>query len=107
MVLAKLYPCGPSVGVDFMLRRAVQSKAMARSSNLAIKISPKVVERRGGIVVLPLKENQRLLASVVPTYYLKGSAATKLDRLVDKGLQEYRKGKTRAIRSLTDLDSES
>lgn len=82
-------------------------KAMARRSNLAIKISPKAVERRGGIVILPLKDYQRLLASVVPTYYLPGKAAAKLDRLVEKGLQEYRKGKTRVIRSVADLDSES
>jgi hypothetical protein len=90
-----------------MFRFAVQFKAMARSSNLALKISPKAVERRGGLVVLPLKEYQRLLASVVPTYYLKGKSATKLDRLVEKGLQEYQQGKTRAIRSLADLDSKS
>ena len=78
---------------------------MAQRSNPAIKISPKIVERQGGIVVLPLKEYQRLIASVVPTYYLKGKAATKLDRLVGKGLQEYRKGKTRVIQSLADLDT--
>lgn len=80
---------------------------MARSAKQTIKISPKSVERRGGIVVLPLKEYQRLMASVVPTYYLKGKAATKLDRLVETGLQEYRKGKTRLIRSLADLDTQS
>ena len=80
---------------------------MARRSNPSIKISPKIVERRGGIVVLPLKEYQRLVASVVPTYYLKGKAATKLDRLVENGLQECRKGKTRIIQSLADLDTES
>ena len=74
---------------------------------MAIILSRTTVAKQKGIVILPVKEYQRLLASVVPTYYLKGSAATKLDRLVDKGLQEYRKGKTRAIRSLTDLDSES
>ncbi len=79
---------------------------MAQRFKHAIAISPKLVERRGGIVVLPLKEYQKLLASVVPTYYLKGKAATKLDRLVEKGMQEYRKGKTRAIRSLADLDTE-
>ena len=80
---------------------------MARSSKEAIEISPKLVERRGGIVVLSLREYQRLLARVVPTFYLKGNAATKLDRLVESGLQEYRKGKTRAIRSLADLDARS
>ena len=80
---------------------------MAQKPKRAIMISQKLVEHRGGIVVLPLKEYQRLLASVIPTFYLKGKAAAKLDRLVEKGLQEYQKGKTRAIRSLADLDSES
>ena len=80
---------------------------MARSSKEAIEISPKLVERRGGIVVLSLREYQRLLARVVPTYYLKGNAATRLDRLVASGLREHRKGKTRAIRSLADLDARS
>ena len=76
---------------------------MAQKSQRAITISPKLVERRGGIVVLSLKEYQRLLASVVPTYYLKGEVAKRLDRLVEKGLREYRKGKTQPIRSLADL----
>ncbi len=80
---------------------------MARSSKEAIEISPKLVERRGGIVVLSLREYQRLLARGVPTYYLKGNAATRLDRLVESGLREHRKGKTRAIRSLADLDARS
>jgi hypothetical protein len=54
---------------------------------------------------LPLKEYQKLLASAVPTYYLKGKAAIKLDRLIEKGLQEDRERKTRTIRSLADLNT--
>ena len=80
---------------------------MAQKSKRTIVISPRSVERRGGLVVLSVQQYQRLLASVVPTYYLKGKAATKLDRLVEKGLEEYRKGKTRAIRSLADLATQS
>ena len=80
---------------------------MARNSKAAIEISPKLVEQSGGVVVLSVREYQRLLASVVPTYHLKGNAATKLDRLVESGLQEHRKGKTRAIRSLADMDTRS
>jgi hypothetical protein len=80
---------------------------MARSSKKTIEISPQLVERRGGVVVLSLREYERLLAMVVPTFYLKGKAATRLDQLVEGGLQEYRKGKTRAIRSLADLDARS
>jgi len=78
---------------------------MARSSKEAITISPALVNRRGGIVVLSLKEYQRLLASTVPIYHLKGKARDKLDRLVEEGLEEHRKGKTRVIRSLADLDT--
>ncbi len=80
---------------------------MARGIKKGIEISAELVERRGGIVVLSVREYEKLLARVVPTFYLKGNAATKLDRLVESGLQEYRKGKTRAIRSLTDVDARS
>ena len=78
---------------------------MARSSKEAIAITPARVNQQGGIVVLSLKEYQKLLASTVPTYYLKGKAGAKLDRLVEKGLEEHREGKTRVIRSLADLDT--
>jgi hypothetical protein len=77
---------------------------MARTSKAAIEISPQQVKQRGGVVVLSLREYQRLLARAVPTYYLKGKAATKLDRLIETGLDEQKKGKTRVVRSLADLD---
>ncbi len=80
---------------------------MARGIKKGIEISAELVERRGDIVVLSVREYEKLLARVVPTFYLKGNAATKLDRLVESGLQEYRKGKTRAIRSLADVDARS
>ena len=62
------------------------------------------VERSKGVVVLPLREYHRLLVRAVPTYYLTGKAAERVDRLVEEGLREYRAGKTRKIRSLKDLD---
>ncbi len=80
---------------------------MERSDGQAIKISPKVIQRGGGVVVLPIKEYQKLLASAVPTYYLKGKAASQLDRLVANGLNAHRSGKSKAIRSLSDLDTHS
>lgn len=40
----------------------------------------------------------------VPTYYLKGRAATKLDKLVGRGLKDYRTGKTKTIKSLADFN---
>ena len=80
---------------------------MARGLKKGIEIPAELVEQDGGIVVLSVKEYEKLLARAVPTFYLKGNAATKLDRLVESGLQEHRKGKTRAVRSLADLDARS
>ena len=69
-----------------------------------ISIQKSKINRTGGVVILPLKEYQRLQESAVPTYYLKGKAAADLDRLVDRGLVAHQKGKTKILRSLTDLD---
>lgn len=72
-----------------------------------VTISRRGVEKYKGIIVLPLKEYKKLLAraaQAVPTYYLKGRTAERLDRLVEEGLKEYRKGKTKKIKSLSDLD---
>lgn len=69
-----------------------------------IPISKKRIKDEGGIVILSLKEYQRLSERAVPTYYLKGKAARDLDKLVERGLKEYRAGKTRTIKSLADLD---
>jgi hypothetical protein len=61
-------------------------------------------KKQKGVVVLPVEEYNRLIAAQIPTYYLKGKAADRLDRLVEKSLKEYREGKTRHIKSLADLD---
>ena len=53
---------------------------------------------------MPLKEYHRLLKRSVPTHYLKGKAAERLDKLVEEGLKEHREGKTKVIKSLADLD---
>lgn len=62
------------------------------------------VDRKKGIVTLPLKEYEELRQRAVPTYYLSGKAARDLDNLVDEGLREYKAGKAKTIRSLADLD---
>ncbi len=62
------------------------------------------INKEGGVVILSLKEYRKLSEQAVPTYYLKGRAAEKLDKLVENGLREYRAGKTRSIKSLADLD---
>lgn len=70
----------------------------------SITISRETVQKKGGIVILPLREYQKLCERAVPTYYLKGKKAEELDKLVEEGLKEYRKGKCKTIKSLSDLD---
>ena len=37
-----------------------------------ISISQNVIDKEGGVVILSLREYQKLCAKAVPTYYLKG-----------------------------------
>ena len=67
-----------------------------------ITIKKDKVGKEGGVVILSLKEYQKLSERAVPTYYLKGQAAEKLDKLVSNGLKEYRAGKTIKARSLNE-----
>ena len=69
-----------------------------------ITLSQTKVAKQKGVVVLPVAEYRRLLAASMPTRYLTGKAALRLDKLVEEGLREYREGKTRQIKSLADLD---
>ena len=69
-----------------------------------ITLHKKNVEKQKGLVILPVKEYQKLLQRAVPTYYLTGKEAKNLDKLVEQGLKEHRAGKTRTIKSLSDLD---
>ncbi len=67
-----------------------------------ISISKAKVQKEKGVVVLPVEEYRRLLAASVPTYYLTGKAATRLDALVEKSLREYREGKTVSAGSMAE-----
>ena len=69
-----------------------------------ITIPRREVSKKGGIVILPLREYKKLCEKAVPTYYLEGKEAEKLDKLVEEGLKEYRNGKCKTIKSLADLD---
>lgn len=69
-----------------------------------ITIPRRKIKKEGGVVILSLEEYRRLAEQAVPTYYLKGKAAEKLDRLVEEGLREHRAGRSRTIKSLADLD---
>ena len=69
-----------------------------------ISISQNVIDKEGGVVILSLREYQKLCAKTVPTYYLEGKEAEEIDSLVKEGLSEYRRGKCKRIRSLEDMD---
>jgi len=70
----------------------------------SITISRETIQKKGGIVILPLREYRKLCERAVPTYYLKGKKAEELDKLVKEGLRAHNLGKTRKIKSLADLD---
>ena len=56
---------------------------------------PKIkINKEGGVVILSLREYQKLCETAVPTYYLKGKEAEKLDRLAEEGMREYETGET-------------
>lgn len=67
-----------------------------------ISISERKIEKQKGVVILPLKEYQKLCQMAAPTYYLKGKEAEKLDKLVEKGLKDHREGKTIKAGSLKE-----
>ena len=67
-----------------------------------ITITNEKIEKQGGVVILSLKEYQKLCEMAVPTYYLKGKMAEKLDRLVEEGLKEYERGETIEATSLKE-----
>jgi hypothetical protein len=77
---------------------------MAKRSKNSIIISKEEIQKKGGVVILSLREYKKLCERAVPTYYLKGKEAEELDKLVEEGLREYRKGRCKTIKSLADLD---
>ena len=68
----------------------------------SITISKESVKKRGGIVILDLKEYQELCRKAIPTYYLSGKKAEEIDKLVEEGLREYKEGKTINASSLRE-----
>ncbi|MEK7106753.1 MAG: hypothetical protein AAB899_01025 [Patescibacteria group bacterium] len=67
-----------------------------------ITLSQKSVQKQKGVVVLPIKEYERLVRASVPEYYLTGKAAKRLDKLVEEGLRDYREGKTITANSISE-----
>ena len=68
----------------------------------SIAVTKAKIEKEKGVVILPIREYQRLLERAVPEYYLKGKAVKDLDRLVEEGLREYHAGKTIGASSLKE-----
>ena len=75
-----------------------------QTAKKSISLSMDTIQKVGGMVVLPLKEYKKLCEKAVPTYQLKGKEAKELDALVVEGKKEYRAGKCKKIKSLSDLD---
>lgn len=67
-----------------------------------ITIPREKIQKEKGVVILSLKEYQKLCEAAVPTYYLKGKAAEDLDKLVKEGLGDYEKGETISAPSLKE-----
>ncbi len=65
-----------------------------------VTINKTKIEKEKGVVILSLKEYERLTKNNIPTYYLTGKAAKDLDKLVEEGLKEHREGKTVSADSL-------
>ena len=68
----------------------------------AIVISKEEVQKRGGVVILDLKEYQELCERAIPTYYLAGKEAEELDELVREGRREYERGETVKASSMSE-----
>jgi len=67
-----------------------------------LNLSTATILKQKGMVILPLAEYEKLRESAIPTYYLKGKEAEKLDDLVREGRKEYKAGKTIKAESLDE-----
>jgi len=79
-------------------------KYMATQTTNNITLPATTILKQKGMVILPLREYEKLRNNAVPTYYLKGREAKRLDSLVQEGIKEYRAEKCKTIKSLSDLD---
>ena len=65
-----------------------------------ITVRKEKIEKEKGIVILPIREYEKLLG--VPIYYLTGKAAKDADKLVKEGLEDERMGRTIAASSVKE-----
>jgi len=75
---------------------------MAKGDKNSIIISKEEIKKKGGIVILSLREYRKLCERAVPNYYLKGKEAEELDKLVEEGLREYQEGRAISAPSLKE-----
>ena len=60
---------------------------------------PSSIAKMGELVVLPRKEFEKMRAQIVPSFFLKGKGAKRLDKRASEGLREYHKRKTELLES--------
>lgn len=65
---------------------------------------PKKITGKEELVVISRKELDRMKAQMMPTTFLKGKAADKLDKRVEQGLKEYHTGKTERLETFLKRD---
>lgn len=69
-----------------------------------INIPSRLIQKTGGMVILPIKEYERLCVRSIENFQLKGKQAKLLDNLIMDGMAEYKAGKCKTIKSLADLE---
>ena len=60
---------------------------------------PKHITGKEELVVISRKEYEQMKARMFPVFRLKGKAALKLDRRVEKAMQEHRAEKTKSLKA--------
>jgi hypothetical protein len=65
---------------------------------------PKNLAKKDDLVVITRKEYEEMRARMLPVLQLKGGKAERLDKRVENALRDYRRGKTKRIVSLADLE---
>jgi len=73
-------------------------------NNKNITLSKEIIHKKQGVVILSLREYEKLRESAMSTCYLEGRGAKELDKLIEQGIKECQKGKCKTIKSLEDLD---
>ncbi len=65
---------------------------------------PKNLIKNEDLIVIPRREYEKMKSQMIPTHYLTGRAAGRLDKLVKDGLREYKAHKTESLESFLKRD---